>query len=185
LPEATQKIERHWRSFFSNTIALNGVTRKEPREFSIVLHDKGLSSSTINNIMIVGTSALKWAFTERLIPVDPAEGLTTFTGEGKSRDILTEEEIEALFQVEWQEKRAYIAAPVSLTTGIRSGEVRALRRESTLLSSTVKSPTGLVPGSCSGVICSGPLKRRPIIPWAGPRNRITETAGYAVQTRKA
>jgi integrase len=128
--EAVQKIERHWRSFFDTTVALNGITRKELREFSIVLHDKGLTSSTINNIMIVGTSALKWAYTERIIPIDPTEGLTTFTGEGKSRDILTEEEIEALFRAEWQDKRAYVAALVSLTTGIRSGEVRALRRNS-------------------------------------------------------
>ncbi|MDR1250020.1 MAG: tyrosine-type recombinase/integrase [Treponema sp.] len=128
--EAGQKIEKHWGPFFGDTVTLNGVTRKELREFSIALHEKGLSSSTINNIMIVGTAALKWAFTERLIPIDPTEGLTTFTGEGKSRDVLTEEEIEALFRVEWQEKRAYIAALVSLTTGIRSGEVRALRQDS-------------------------------------------------------
>jgi integrase len=128
--EAAQKIARHWKPFFGDTLTLNGVTRKELREFSIALHDKGLTSSTINNIMIVGTAALKWAFTERMIPIDPTEGLTTFTGEGKSRDILTEEEIEALFRAEWQDKRAYIAALVSLTTGIRSGEVRALRRDS-------------------------------------------------------
>jgi integrase len=80
--------------------------------------------------MIIGTSALKWAFAERIIPIDPTEGLTTFTGDGKSRDIFTEEEIEALFRVEWQDKRAKVAALVSLTTGIRSGEVRALRRNS-------------------------------------------------------
>ncbi|MDR2210268.1 MAG: tyrosine-type recombinase/integrase [Spirochaetaceae bacterium] len=128
--EALQKIERHWKAFFGNTIPLNAVTRKELREFSIALHEKRLTSSTINNIMIVGTSALKWAYTERIIPIDPTEGLITFTGEGKSRDILTEEEIEALFQVNWQEKRAYIAALVSLTTGIRSGEIRALRWDS-------------------------------------------------------
>ena len=88
--EAAQKIARHWEPYFRDTVALNGITRKELREFSIVLHDKGLTSSTINNIMIVGTSALKWAFTERMIPIDPTEGLTTFTGEGKSRDILKE-----------------------------------------------------------------------------------------------
>jgi integrase len=127
--EASQKIARHWKPFFEG-FPLNEVTRKELREFSITLHEKGLTSSTINNIMIVGTSALKWAYTERIIPIDPTEGLTTFTGEGKSRDVLTEEEIEILFQVGWQDKRAYVAALVSLTTGIRSGEVRALRRES-------------------------------------------------------
>jgi integrase len=127
--EAAQKIERHWKPSFAG-LSLNRIARKELRDFSIALHEKGLTSSTINNIMIVGTSALKWAFTERIIPIDPTEGLITFTGEGKSRDILTEEEIEALFQMEWQDKRAYLAALVSLTTGIRSGEVRALRLNS-------------------------------------------------------
>jgi integrase len=127
--EAAQKIERHWKPPFAG-LSLNRITRKELRDFSIALHEKGLTSSTINNIMIVGTSALKWAFTERIIPIDPTEGLITFTGEGKSRDIFTEEEIEALFRTKWQDKRAYVAALVSLTTGIRSGEVRALRRDS-------------------------------------------------------
>jgi hypothetical protein len=52
--EAAQKIKRHWKPYFRDTIALNGVTRKELREFSIALYDKKLTSSTINNIMIVG-----------------------------------------------------------------------------------------------------------------------------------
>jgi integrase len=125
--EAAQKIERHWQPFFVD-FSLNRVTRKELRDFSTSLHEKGLSSSTINNIMIVGTSALKWAFIERNIPIDPTEGLTTFTGERKSRDILTEDEIEALFRVEWQDTRAYAAALLSLTTGTRSGEVRGIRK---------------------------------------------------------
>jgi integrase len=129
---AIQMIERHWRPYFGDTVALNGIARKDLREFAIALHDKGLASATINNIMIMGSSPLRWAHIEGMIPTDPTVGLTTFTGEGKSRDILTEEEIETLFRVKWQDKRAYIAALVSLTTGIRSGEVRALRRDSIL-----------------------------------------------------
>jgi integrase len=128
--EAGQKIGKHWQPYFGDILPLNGVTRKELREFSITLYEKGLASATINNIMIVGTSALKWAYTEKIIPIDPTEGLTTFTGNGTDRDILSEKEIEALFRVEWLEKRAYVAALVSLTTGIRSGEVRAIRRNS-------------------------------------------------------
>jgi integrase len=128
--EAGQKIKKHWLPYFGDTISINGITRAELREFSIILHDKGFSSSTINNIMIVGTAALKWAHTEGIIPSDPSDGLTTFTGEEIRRSILTEEEIETLFQVEWLDRRAYIAALVSLTTGIRSGEIRALRQDS-------------------------------------------------------
>jgi integrase len=123
-----QIIERHWRPYFEDA-ALNGVSQQSLREFSLSLRDKGLASATVNNIMIAGTKALRWAFTEGLIPVDPTAGLTGFTGEGEGRDILTEEEIETLFYVVWQDKRAYAAALLSLTTGIRSGEVRAIRKD--------------------------------------------------------
>jgi integrase len=64
------------------------------------------------------------------IPIDPTEGLITFTGDKINRDVLTEEETETLFRVPWTDRRAYIAALLSLTTGIRSGEIRALRRDS-------------------------------------------------------
>jgi hypothetical protein len=126
--EAAQKIENHWRPYFKD-MALSGISRQSLREFSIALHDKGLRSTTINNVMITGTSALRWAFTEGLIPVDPTAGLITFTGEAVSRDILTEAEIELLFQADWRDKRAYTAALVSLTTGARSGAIRGIRKD--------------------------------------------------------
>lgn len=126
--EAAQKIGNHWRPYFKDT-ALNRISRQNLREFSIALHDKGLRSATINNVMITGTSALRWAFAEGLIPADPAAGLVTFTGDKVSRDILAGEETEALFSVEWRDKRAYAAALLSLTTGIRSGEVRGIRKD--------------------------------------------------------
>jgi len=78
--------------------------------------------------MMVGTTALRWAFFEEIIPSDPSSGLTSFTGDKVTRDILTAEETEALFRIKWGEKRAYAAALLSLTTGLRSGEIRALRK---------------------------------------------------------
>jgi len=128
--EAKQKIEKHFETFFGDSVPIRDITREYLRNFSIVLHDKGLTSSTINNIMIIGNKALNWAFIEGIIPTDPTEGLTTFVGEERTRDILTEEEIELLFQTPWQDKRAYNAGLLSLTTGIRSGEIRALKQNS-------------------------------------------------------
>jgi hypothetical protein len=54
-----QITNRHWRPFFGETAAINSITREKLREFSIVQHDKGLVASTINNIMIAGTTALR------------------------------------------------------------------------------------------------------------------------------
>ena len=125
---AIQKVRCHWQPRFGDNISINNVTRSELREFSLFLREKGLACNTVNNIMMVGTTALKWAHIEGLIPSDPSAGLTTFTGDKIPRDILTEKETEALFKIKWGDKRAHTAALLSLTTGLRSGEIRALRK---------------------------------------------------------
>ena len=124
---AIQMVERHWQPRFCGK-PISRITRSDLREFSLALNDSGLASSTINNIMIIGTTALRWAHVEGIIPSDPTVGITTFRGAKVSRDILTEEETEALFRIKWGDKRAYTAALLSLTTGLRSGEIRALRQ---------------------------------------------------------
>jgi|TergutMp193P3_1026864.scaffolds.fasta_scaffold00588_7 integrase len=124
---AIQKIRSHWQPRFGD-ITINEITRSDLREFSLFLKEKGLACNTVNNIMMVGTTALRWAFFEEIIPSDPSSGLTSFTGDKVTRDILTAEETEALFRIKWGEKRAYAAALLSLTTGLRSGEIRALRK---------------------------------------------------------
>jgi site-specific recombinase XerD len=99
-----QMIDKHWQVFFGNAKAVNDISRSELRDFSLLLHGNGLASSTINNIMIAGTSALRWAHTEGIIASDPTLGLSTFTVGKVSRDILSEGETEALFKIEWAAK---------------------------------------------------------------------------------
>jgi hypothetical protein len=128
IKEAKQKIENHWRGFWQD-YTLAGVTRSALREFSLTLKEKGLASKTVNGIMNIGEMALKWAVAEEIIPKNPAEGLMGFTGESETRDIFTEAETELLMNPNlWFDKRAYIGAWVALTCGLRSGEIRALRR---------------------------------------------------------
>jgi len=126
---AIQKIMCHWRPRFGDKITISDITRSDLREFSLFLREKQLACNTVNNIMMVGTTALKWAHIEGIIQSDPSAGLTSFTGDKVHRDILTEEETEALFMIKWGDKRAYAAALLSLTTGLRSGEIRALRKD--------------------------------------------------------
>jgi len=126
---AIQIVRCHWKPRFGENITINKVTRSDLREFSLFLREKGLACNTVNNIMIIGTTALKWAYLEKIIPFDPSAGLTTFAGDKINRDILTAEETEALFKIVWGDKRAYTAALLSLTTGLRSGEIRAIRKD--------------------------------------------------------
>jgi len=62
-----------------------------------------------------------------MIPEDVTAGLGTFKGGEQKRDILTREEFKALFSVAWGDKRAYAGAMLAATSGLRVGEVQAVR----------------------------------------------------------
>jgi integrase len=107
---------------------LNCVTIDELKKLSNQLAAGGLSTATINQILLICCTPLKWAFNEKIIPVNLAVGLTKFSITNKERGILTEKEAAALFSVDWKDKRVYVASLISATTGARMGECLALRR---------------------------------------------------------
>jgi hypothetical protein len=61
-------INRHWTPYFQNR-TLNTLSKTDIRDFSLFFHKKGLSPKTINNVVLMGTVALKWAYTEGIIPM--------------------------------------------------------------------------------------------------------------------
>jgi integrase len=63
-----------------------------------------------------------------MIPADPTDGLSKFAGKKQKRGVLTPEEARDIFAAAWSYQRAYCAAILSCTTGLRSGEIRALRK---------------------------------------------------------
>jgi integrase len=107
---------------------LNGITRQDLKAFSLSLKDRGLAASSINKILVCGATALSWAFREGLIPHNPTAGLVRFSGEAKKRGVLTPREAEAVFNAPWKDKRAYVGNLLSITTGMRSGEILAVRK---------------------------------------------------------
>jgi integrase len=107
---------------------LNCVTTEDLKNLSNDLDGRGLSTSSINQIVLVAVTPLKWAFNEKIIPANPAAGLTRFSVTNKERGVLTEAEAAEVFGVEWEDKRAFAASLVAATTGARSGECLALRR---------------------------------------------------------
>jgi integrase len=65
-----------------------------------------------------------------MIPEDITKGVGGFVGGGKKRDILTDSEIEKLKDIKyWDNKKAYAAFRLASTSALRSGEVRAIKRE--------------------------------------------------------
>ena len=126
--ESMSRFNRYWKPAFKDK-CLNGITRQDLKNFSLSLAEKGLAPASINKIMTVGTTCFSWAFREGFIPSDPTVGLVSFTGEVKKRGILTPSEAQALFAMRWKDKRAYVGSLLACTTGMRSGEVLALRLE--------------------------------------------------------
>jgi integrase len=118
---------KHIKPFF-NDKKLNMVTTEDMEKLSNLLADSGFSTSTINQIVLIAQTPLRWAFNKKIIASDPTQGLTKFSIVNKERGILTEAEAAAVFAIDWKDKRAYVASLVSATTGCRQGECLALRR---------------------------------------------------------
>ena len=126
--EMRSRFSRYWEPTFRGK-TLNSITRRNLKDFSLYLAEMNLAPASVNKVMAVGTTALAWAFREELIPVDPTIGLVNFSGEAKKRGVLTPSEAQALFAARWKDKRAYVASLLACTTGMRAGEVLALKQE--------------------------------------------------------
>lgn len=124
--EMGSRLNRYWRPSFQDR-TLNSITRQDLKDFSLSLAENDLAPASINKIMMVGTTCLSWAFREGFIAVNPTEGLSSFSGKAKKTGVLTPLETQALFSRKWADKRAYVASLLACTTGMRAGEVLALK----------------------------------------------------------
>jgi hypothetical protein len=77
-----QMIRREWEPVFSGKM-LAEITRQDLRAFGIGLR-KRLSGKTVNNVVLPGRVALRWAFNEKMIPEDVTAGLGGYSGGEKN-----------------------------------------------------------------------------------------------------
>ncbi len=125
--ESQKKVATYFLPVFKDR-KLNSITRADLKSFSLSLSERGLAPATINKTMVALTTPLSWAFSEGMIPADVTDGLRRFAGEAKKRGVLTPEEAAGLFRVEWKDDRARVGNLLAATTGLRAGEVLAVRR---------------------------------------------------------
>ena len=124
--ECQKRLKAELAPFFGDK-KQNCIATEDLSALSKQLAARGLSTSTINQVLLVATTPLKWAHNKKIIPEDPTLGLMKFSIVNKERGILTEAEAAAVFSVEWKDKRAFVASLVAATTGARQGECLALR----------------------------------------------------------
>jgi integrase len=78
-------------------------------------------------IINAGLIPLGYAAREGLIPQNPADKLERFSDDSPGRGVLTPQEAGRLFSVQWPDKRAYTGNLLAMTSGLRHGEILALR----------------------------------------------------------
>jgi integrase len=122
------RAEKYWIPYFKGR-RLGEITRADVKSFSVHLATENprLNPVTLNRIMSVGTTALKWAFANDLIGVDPTQGLAGYSNKTKKRGVLSPDEAKQLFSLQWKDRRAMLANLTAMTTGLRIGEILALK----------------------------------------------------------
>ena len=87
----------------------------------------GRTGDCINNIIRTGTIALKWAFQKGLIQNDCFTGIIFCSINYQKREVLTLEQAAQIFTCKWKDEKAKLANKVAMCTGMRAGEILALR----------------------------------------------------------
>jgi len=121
-----QAIIRYWEPFFEGRL-LGDITAADIDAFINRIGDMQISSSRKNVVIKAGTKPLRWAFSKGKIDKDPTRGHIMFSGEQRKRDILSPGAAAAVFRLVWKDERAKLANMLAAVTGMRSGEILALR----------------------------------------------------------
>lgn len=124
---ACRYINSYWIPFFKDKL-LGEIMRQDLKDFLSYLQGLKNGSSSKNQIWLAGSQALRWASNNELLEKDITAGLTGFAVRNKTRAILSPEIVSALFAVEWPDERYKLANLLSMCTGLRLGEIRALRK---------------------------------------------------------
>ncbi len=120
-------VKRYWIPFFGSS-TVDSLTSEILNKFFIYLAaDKGLKSSTVNKVLNSAAVPFKFYCKNHKINSNPMDGIERFGCDKTERGILTRKEVERLFSFEWENKKKQLANMLAAFTGMRAGEVSALR----------------------------------------------------------
>jgi len=112
--------------------ALYKITFKEIGEFLLSLKNQNFSNKKLNHIITTLKNIFGYAEMERKIETNPCTGFKPFKVESPEKGVLTRDELDALFNEEnrsqiWPEKMYFIINYMAVSTGLRLGELLALK----------------------------------------------------------
>jgi integrase len=89
--------------------------------------DRGLSASTVNSARNAAIVALRHAKRKKVIQRFDFDTILRAGGKTRERGILEQDEVDRLFSLEWPSNKSRLAVFIGYNTGMRMGEIRALR----------------------------------------------------------
>ncbi len=130
-------FKKNFLPHINQDLKLNGVTQSDIENVIIALIDEGsISNSTINNVILSVQKPLNEAFSRGLIKTNPMQNISMLERNQKDRGIPTKGEVEAVLEYLRKEgfagrisMKIYLAVVLAATTGMRQGEIRALKKE--------------------------------------------------------
>jgi len=125
--EMQKAVERYYRPYFQSKLLVQ-IDEESLQKFVVHLKlDKKLAASTVNSARNAAFVALRFAKRKKHILHFDFDYVLRAGGKTKKRGILDKEEVDKLFSLEWPSVRSRMAVLIAYSTGMRMGEVRALR----------------------------------------------------------
>ncbi len=122
------RLKRYWYPHIAGK-SVGEITRED---ITGIFSDKAVAKpapKTINSIISAMTIPMKWAYCHGLTDINCYDGIIKCSTKSKKRDVLTLEQAMAVFCTDWENDTAKLANILAFYTGMRQGEIAALRLE--------------------------------------------------------
>jgi len=121
-------INRYWLPFFGDNTLVGEIDQDALEDFFMSLKlENELSGATINKAINSGSVAFKFAFEHKTIPENPMTGIMRYKTDEVKRGIPEDEEVTALFHMDWNSEAQRLASLLGAFCGMRAGEIAGLR----------------------------------------------------------
>ncbi len=122
------RVQKYWYPTLEHKM-LGEITREDITSIFTDSAVSKLAPKTINSIISAITIPMKWAFFHGYTDINCYEGIIKCSAKSPKRKVLTLEQAMAVFCTAWENDTARLANMLAFYTGMRQGEIAALRLE--------------------------------------------------------
>ena len=156
-------IEKYIKPFFKGK-AIVDITVADIKGWQQhIIRDKKMKQATCNNFLILLSQMLQVAVDEEIIETNTAKKVKPLANDSVRFESFTPAEIRMLLDTEWRNPFMLIAVKLASTTGMRIGELRALRFGA-IKDGMLQISSSMTPDNIAKSTKSGKTRYCPILP---------------------